>query len=135
MDTDPASRSTRLQLRVQKGFWTSAFGLALLAVVALCFLLAAGIFTYYYVKYSRMIDARLSGHILQSTTQIFSAPPHISDGEAWGPEDLTQYLQGAGYRPQADDNSLGEYHADGNTVTIRPSKSSYFGGNNAITVQ
>src|SRR5215469_1794982 len=135
MDTDPASRSTRLQLRVQKGFWTSAFGLALLAVVALCFLLAAGVFTFYYVKYSRMIDARLSGNVLQNSTQIFSAPQHISDGQAWGPDDLVMYLQRTGYRPGTDENSAGNYTLNGNTVDIRPSKFSFFNGGNALAVQ
>ena len=111
------------------------FGLGLLACVALCFLLAAGIFTFYYIKFSRMIDARLSGHVLQNTTQIFSAPGHVSDGQAWGVEDLVMYLQRSGYRPEADENSLGEYTVSGNTVDIRPSKLSYFGGSNALAVQ
>jgi penicillin-binding protein 1B len=124
-----------LRFRLQKGFWTSAFGLGLLACVALCFLLAAGFFTFFYIKFSRMIDARLSGHILQNTTQIFSAPGHISDGQAWGLEDLVMYLQRSGYRPEADENSLGEYTINGNTVDIRPSKLSYFGGSNALAVQ
>lgn len=124
-----------MRFRLQKGFWTSVFGLALLGCVALCFLVAAGIFTFYYIKYSRMIDARLSGHIFQNTTQIFSAPEQISDGQAWGPEDLIMYLQGAGYRPEADDQSLGEYAIDGNVVDVKPSKLSYFGGTNAIAVQ
>jgi len=124
-----------LRFRLQKGFWTSAFGLGLLACVALCFLLAAGVFTFYYVKFSRMIDARLSGHVLQNTTQIFSAPGHISDGQAWSLEDLVMYLQRSGYRPEADENSLGEYTINGNIVDIRPSKLSYFGGSNALAVQ
>jgi len=124
-----------LRFRLQKGFWTSAFGLGLLACIALCFLLAAGVFTFYYIKFSRMIDARLSGHVLQNTTQIFSAPGHISDGQAWGVEDLVMYLQRSGYRPEADENSLGEYTISGNTVDIRPSKLSYFGGSNALAVQ
>ena len=124
-----------MRFRLQKGFWTSAFGLGLLACVALCFLLAAGVFTFFYVKFSRMIDARLSGHILQNTTQIFSAPSHISDGQAWGLEDLVTYLQRTGYRPEADENSLGEYTINGNVVDIRPSKLSYFGGSNALAVQ
>jgi len=124
-----------LRFRLQKGFWTSAFGLGLLAIVALCFLVAAGIFTFYYVKFSRMIDARLSGHILQNTTQIFSAPGRISDGQAWGAEDLVTYLQRSGYRPEADDNALGEYTVNGNTVDIKPSKLSYFGGSDALAVQ
>jgi penicillin-binding protein 1B len=124
-----------LRLRVQKGFWTSAFGLGLLAVVAFCFIVAAGIFTFYYVKYSKMIDFRLSGHVLQNTTQIFSAPEHISDGQAWGEDDLVSYLQRTGYHPDADENSIGTYTIQGNTLDIRPSKLSYFAGGNALAVQ
>jgi penicillin-binding protein 1B len=124
-----------LRLRLQKGFWTSIFGLSVLAVAAVCFLAAAIAFTYNYVKYSRMIDARLSGHVLQNTTQIFSAPERISVGQAWGVGDLILYLQRAGYRPEADENSLGEYTVNGNTLDIRPSKLSYFAGSNALAVQ
>jgi penicillin-binding protein 1B len=124
-----------LRFRLQKGFWTSTFGLALLGFVAFCFLTTAGIFTYQYVKYSRMIDARLSGHILVNSTQIFSAPGHIADGEVLSVNDLATYLQRSGYRPEADDNSLGEYTVNGNVVDIRPSKLSYFAGSNALAVQ
>jgi penicillin-binding protein 1B len=124
-----------LRFRLQKGFWTSAFGLGLLGFIAFCFLIAAGTFTFFYIKYSRMIDARLSGHILQNTTQIFSAPGHIADGQAWGADDLVMYLQRSGYRPEADDTALGEYTVDGNTVEIKPSKLSYFDGHDALAVQ
>jgi penicillin-binding protein 1B len=109
--------------------------LGLLAFVGLCVLIAASLFTFFYVKYSRMIDARLSGHIFQNTTQIFSAPAQISTGEAWGVEDLVAYLERAGYRPQADDNALGEYEVNGNVVEVKPSRLSYFGGTNDLAVQ
>jgi len=124
-----------LRFRLQKGFWTSAFGLGLLGFMALCVLVSAGVFTFFYIKYSRMIDLRLSGHILQNTTQIFSAPAQISDGQAWGVEDLVTYLQRSGYRPEADDNALGEYTVEGSVVDIKPSKLSYFGGSNNLAVQ
>ena len=124
-----------MRFRLQKGFWTSTFGLGLLAFVALCVLLFATVFTFFYIKYSRMIDARLSGHILQNTTQIFSAPEPISTGQAWGVDDLVSYLQRSGYRPEQDDNSLGEYTVQGNVVDIRPSKLSYFSGGNDLAVQ
>jgi penicillin-binding protein 1B len=125
---------TSLRLRLQKGFWTSVWGLGLLGFIALCFLVSAGIFTFYYIKDARMIDARLSGHILQNTTQIFSAPAHISDGQAWGVDELITYLQRSGYRPEADENSLGEYTVNGSVVDIKPSKLSYFGGGNELAV-
>src|SRR5271154_6881836 len=98
-------------------------------------LTAAGLFTYYYVKYSRAITARLSGHVLQNTTQIFSAPELIAEGQAETAEALTTYLTRVGYRPEQDDNALGQFTVQGNTVDIRPSKLSYFGGNNALAVQ
>src|SRR5207245_2562536 len=89
-----------LRIHVQKGFFTSTIGLTILGIVFAIFLVSVGIFTYYYVKYSRMIDARLSGNILQNTTQIFSAPEHLSVDQAWGPEDLATYLTRTGSRPE-----------------------------------
>ena len=124
-----------MRIRIQKGFFTSIVGLTILGVVAALFLTAASVFTYYYVKYSRMIDARLSGHVLQNTTQIFSAPEHISVGQAWSPQDLATYLTRVGYRPENDPSALGQFKIEGNTVDVRPSKLSYFAGSNALAVQ
>ena len=124
-----------MRIRIQKGFWTSKYGLILLGSVFGCILIAASIFGYYYVKYGHMIDARLSGNVLQNTTQIFSAPVEISPGEVFTANELSTYLQRVGYRPEADDGSLGQYTANGNVVDIRPSKFSYFGASNALTVQ
>jgi penicillin-binding protein 1B len=124
-----------VRIRILKGFWTSGLGLTILGVVFAIFLTSVGLFTYYYSKYSRMIDARLSGHVLQNTTQIFSAPEHISVGESISPEELTGYLQRAGYRPEADQNALGQYTVQRSSVDIRPSKLSYFVGGNALDVQ
>ena len=124
-----------MRIRILKGFWTSGLGLTTLGVVFAIFLTGVGLFTYYYSKYSRMIDARLSGHVLQNTTQIFSAPEHISVGQAISPEELAGYLQRAGYRPEADENALGQYTVQRNAVDIRPSKLSYFVSDNALDVQ
>jgi penicillin-binding protein 1B len=124
-----------LRIRIGKGFFTSKWGLTLLGVVFAAILTVASIFTFYYIKYSRMIDARLSGKVLQNTTQIFSAPETISVGQTWTPDDLINYLTRVGYRPEADPNSLGQYTMEKNTVDVRPSKLSYFGGANALAVQ
>jgi hypothetical protein len=73
--------------------------------------------------------------VLQNTTQIFFTPQYISAGQAWSAEDLTTYLTRIGYRPEADDNSMGQYTVAGNTVDIRPLKLSYFGGSAGGAVQ
>jgi penicillin-binding protein 1B len=124
-----------LRVRIEKGFFTSTVGLTLLGVVLAVFLTFGGLFTYYYIKYSRIINARLSGSILQNTTQIFSAPERIADGQTFSAQELATYLQRVGYRPAKDDNSLGQYTVEGNTVEIQPSKLSYFAGSNALAVQ
>ena len=124
-----------MRIRIRQGFFTSKIGLAFLGTIFGLFLVAGGVFTYYYMKYARMIDARLSGNVLQNTTQIFSAPEHISAGQAWGPEDLTGYLTRVGYRPIQDENAIGQFTVRENTVDIRPSKLSYFAGSNALAVQ
>ena len=127
--------SQRLRIRLQKGFFTSIVGLTLLGIVFAVILTTAGVYTYYYIKYSRMIDARLSGRVLQNTTQLFSAPQQISVGEVWSEGDMTTYLTKVGYRPVRDDNSLGQFVVQGNTVEIRPSKLSYFAATNGLSVQ
>src|SRR6202790_3693538 len=110
------SWSHRLRIRLQKGFFTSIVGLTVLGIVFAVVLTTAGIYTYYYVKYSRMIDARLSGRVLQNTAQLFSAPQQISVGEVWTAGEMTTYLTKVGYRPVRDDNSLGQFVVQGNTV-------------------
>jgi penicillin-binding protein 1B len=124
-----------LRIIIRKSFFTSKLGLTILGIVFAAFLACGGIISYYYIKYSRMIDARLSGKVFQPTTQIFSAPETISTGQAWGIDDLAGYLTRVGYRPEVDENALGEFTVQGNTVDIRPSKLSYFGGSNALAVQ
>ena len=124
-----------MRIRIEKGFWTSIFGLTVLGIAFAIFLTFAGIFTYFYVKYSRMIDARLSGRVLQNTTQIFSAPEHIAVGQISSAGELATYLQRVGYRPESDENALGQYTVHGNGLEIRPSKRSYFAGTNALAVQ
>ena len=62
--------------------------------------------------------------------RFFHRRREFRTGQAWGVDDLVTYLQRSGYRPEADENSLGEYTVDGNVVDIKPSKLSYFGGTN-----
>ena len=127
--------SHRLRIRIQRGFFTSILGLTILGVVFAIILTTAGIYTYHYVKYSRMIDARLSGRVLQNTTQLFSAPQSIATGEVWTAGEMVAYLTRVGYRPVKDDNAMGQFTEQGDTVDIRPSKYSYFSATNALSVQ
>src|ERR1700676_576094 len=101
------SWSHGLRIRIKKEFFTSITGLTILGVLFAIILTSAGIYTYYYVTYSRMITTRLAGRVLQNTTQLFSAPQHIATGEVWSAGELTTYLTKVGYRPEKDDHAMG----------------------------
>jgi len=127
-----------LRIRLARGFWTSRLGLAVLGGVLFCVLVGAGTFTYYYVKYARLIDQRLTGGSFQATTRIYSGPARIFVGQAISARDLVGYLQRAGYSDNFLPGSPGQYSFDGSTVDIRPSSDSYFAaapGKNALRVE
>jgi penicillin-binding protein 1B len=123
-----------LRIRITPGFWTSRVGLAILGSVLLLFVVATSVFAYYYIKFGKLIDERLSGQIYQNTSRVFSAPGHIYTGEILHPSDLATYLLRAGYQEGEVQGTPGEFKIKGSTVEIRPSKDSYFHGGNALRV-
>jgi penicillin-binding protein 1B len=123
-----------LRIRITPGFWTSRMGLVILGSVLLLFVVATSVFAYYYVKFGKLIDERLSGQIYQNTSRVFSAPGHIYTGQILHPGDLATYLLHAGYQEGELQGTPGEFKVKGSTVEIRPSKDSYFHGGNALRV-
>jgi penicillin-binding protein 1B len=104
-------------------------GVALFALVA-----AAGIGTYYWISYGRMIDLRLSGHIQQTTARIYAAPRRIYAGETLSVADMANHLQRAGYSELDVPGTPGRYVLHGNEIEIRPSSESYFGPKNRLVI-
>jgi penicillin-binding protein 1B len=123
-----------LRIRFSRGFWTSRFGIAVLGSGLLFLLAGAVMFAYYYVSFSRMIDARLSGEIFGNTSQVYSAPRRIYQGEALGESEVVASLERAGYFDHAVQGARGEFTVSGSTLRIRPSPNSYFGSANALRV-
>jgi penicillin-binding protein 1B len=124
----------KLRIRITPGFWTSRIGLAILGSVLLLFIVCTSVFAYYYVKFGKLIDERLTGQIYQNTSRVFSAPSHIYTGEKLTAADLVIYLRHAGYQDAEVEGAPGIVTAKGSTVEIRPSKESYFHGGNALKV-
>ena len=123
-----------MRIRVSRGFWTSRFGLALLGTVGLALLAGASVFTFYYVRYSRLIDERLTGQVFQNTSSIYTSPRRIAVGEALTPGALASYLQRAGYTEAEVEGARGRFRVAGTSVEIRPAAKSLFGGKNALRV-
>jgi penicillin-binding protein 1B len=123
-----------LRIRISRGFWTSKLGLGILGGVLAIFLALAVMLTYYYVEFGHMITQRLGGQIYQNTSRVYSAPERLYVGELLRQNDLKSYLVRAGYQDTVIDGSPGQYDVNGTSIEIRPSKESYFQGNNALRV-
>jgi penicillin-binding protein 1B len=123
-----------LKIRLGRGFWTSRFGLALLGIALALFLTGVGIFTYFYIHFGHMIDARLSGQIFQNTSRVYAAPEHLFTGEAMRESDLEGYLVRAGYTDSQIDGAPGQFQSGKGSIEIHPSKDSYFNGGNGLRV-
>ena len=123
-----------MRIRIGRGNWAARLGLILLGISILLVLVAAGIGTYYWISYGRMIDLRLSGHIQQTTAKIYAAPMRIYTGEALTVADMANHLQRAGYSELDVAGTPGRYILHGNEIEIRPSRESIFGAKNRLVV-
>jgi len=107
-------------------FIMGPFGKALLAGVVL--VVTAGVlgFTYFYVKYSRLIDEKLRAGPFANTSKIYAAPKVVGVGDAVSADDIVLALRRAGYR-ESRDNPMGWFNVrpDG-AIEIFPGHDSYF---------
>ncbi len=124
-----------MRIHISRGFWTSRLGLALLGSALFSLLLGFGVFTYYHVKYARMIDRRLSGRVYQNTSRIYTAPARVFVGQALGASDLANYLQRTRYTETPVEGAPGQFALRGTALEIRPSPQSYFGRANPLRVE
>jgi penicillin-binding protein 1B len=123
-----------LRIRIGRGFWTSRIGITLLSVTLVLFIVATGVFAYYYIQFGRLINQHLTGQIFQNTSRVYTAPGHIYVGESLRPNDLAGYLLRAGYQEGPIPGAPGQYRVTGSTVEIRPSPDSFFRGANGLRV-
>ncbi|HKV28807.1 MAG TPA: PBP1A family penicillin-binding protein [Candidatus Acidoferrales bacterium] len=123
-----------MRIRLARGLWTSRLGLTLLGAALCLILVAAGVFTFYWVHFSHLIDARLTGQVFGHTSHIFSAPEKIFTGETMTPGSLAGYLVNNGYSEADVLGSAGRFTAAKSSIEIAPSEDSYFEGQNALHV-
>jgi len=124
-----------VRVRINRGFLLSGLGLALLGICLACVLTTTGVVTYYWFKYSRMIDQHLAGHIDQNTASIYAAPIRIFTGQSISEPEIISSLQLAGYGTSEVPGAPGWYAMRGANLEIHPEAASYFAGKNALRVE
>ncbi len=82
-------------------------------------------FSYYYVKYERIIDQRFRGGVFASSAQIYAIPRTVRVGEKMDARQIAASLRHAGYTDHGGDSPLGNFRTSSGALEIRPGPQSY----------
>src|ERR1700738_741455 len=82
--------------------------IALLGFLSLS-LLVVGFFTYWYVKYDRIIEQRFRGPAFASSAKIFASPQVVKIGSKLTVSEISAELRHAGYSEKEGESPLGSY--------------------------
>jgi len=106
-------------------------GKTILAAVVLGFSLGLMVFTYYYAKYSRLIEDKLSSGPFANTSMLYAAPRLVMVGNEATPQEVVADLRRAGYS-ESRDNRMGHFALTNRDIEIYPGPDSYFKRDDAV---
>jgi penicillin-binding protein 1B len=98
------------------------FVLVSFALVAVLFVV---FFSYFYVKYDRIIQKRFKGPVFANAAKIYAAPQTLSVGETADLKQIAAALRHAGYSDKSGESSMGSYHLAASSIEVQPGPSSY----------
>jgi penicillin-binding protein 1B len=109
-----------LAYRILKSPW----GRVSIVLVLLLGVTAAGIFSYYYFQYSRMIEGELRAGPFSNATLLYSAPRPVLVGEETTGENIATYLRRCGYSA-SNTSRMGWYLVRPDAVEVNPGPDAY----------
>jgi penicillin-binding protein 1B len=97
-----------------------AFSIFLVLAVAI-----TGFFSYYYVKYDRIINRRFKGQVFSNSAKIYAIPARLYVGEKIEPKQIAVQLRRAGYEDETGNSPAGNYRLLRSGIEIQPGPESY----------
>ena len=99
---------------------------AVASFIILCTLLL-GVFAYYYIRYEKIIDRRMSGQIFSNSAKIYALPKTVSVGQRISEGEIASELRRAGYSEEARGaaSPIGTYRLTAAGIRIQPGPESY----------
>jgi len=94
--------------------------------------LGGAFFTYYYVKFGRMIDQRFKGPVFGNSARIYAISHPVQVGEKIEPKDIATLLRRAGYSEKDGKSPMGSYRLFEGGIEIKPGPDSYHSPESAI---
>ncbi|MGA8489192.1 MAG: PBP1A family penicillin-binding protein [Terriglobales bacterium] len=98
----------------------AAFTVFIVLSVCIC-----GFFSYFYVKYGRIIDQRFKGPVFSSSASIYATPRTVRLGEKVDLREIAAQLRRAGYAENDGPSPMGSYRSLNNAIEVRPGPQSY----------
>jgi len=113
-------------------FFLTTPGKILLGTVLVLGLASVTVFTYYWVKYSHLIDAKLSGGTpFTATSKIYASPVTVGIGDTVAVNAVASELRRSGYS-ESRSNPVGSYNLRPDSIEIFPGRESFFKGEAAV---
>src|SRR5579872_3806809 len=100
---------------------SSPFVRAALAAFLIVCLVLFGLFSYYYVKYQKIVDKRMSGQIFANTAKIYAQPRSLRVGQKADSKEIANYLRHAGYTEDGEQgkSKFGTYRLMSGGIQIK----------------
>ncbi len=109
-----------------KGFFSRDPVLRAALTVFLVFAtLGGGLFSYYYVKYDRIIDQRFKGPVFSNSATIYAIAHPLRVGEKIETRDIAAQLRRAGYSEKDGQSLMGSFRLLNDGIEIKPGPDSY----------
>ena len=83
------------------------------------------LFSYFYVKYDRVIEKRFRSPVFANSAKIYALPKTVRDGEKIEPREIATELRRAGYTDKEGQSSLGSFRLLKDGIEITPGQESY----------
>ena len=120
-----------LTAKLPGGRWSHPLiRVGLLAVVVLL-LVTGGLFTYYYVKYERVVERRMRGPIFANAAKIYALPKVVHKGDKLTIHEVTAELRRAGYT-EGGNSQMGTFKLVKSGIEVHPGPASYHSAEGAL---
>jgi penicillin-binding protein 1B len=83
------------------------------------------LFSYFYIKYDRIIEKRFRSPVFANAAKIYALPKTVRDGEQIEAKEIAAQLRRAGYADQEGQSNLGTFHLTKDGIEITPGAESY----------
>ncbi|HLY98697.1 MAG TPA: PBP1A family penicillin-binding protein [Candidatus Angelobacter sp.] len=122
-------RSSKLRSRLGSPLVRTLVAVFLVVCVALF-----GVFAFYYIRYQKIVDQRMSGQIFANTARIYAQPRSLRVGQKADAHEIANYLRHAGYTEAGEQGKsrMGTYRLLSNGIEVKPGQESYYNSEGAM---